>query len=106
MLMNGKNEISINMPCAPMLVSEGEAAEFMHPTLVTSLTGHQSYYTRGGLMPSPDKKRVLLEESSSGYPHHSAEVQTSRRWGELCPSHKDGQDRLWVCSISFSDASL
>ena len=48
MLMGGKGGISINMPCAPMPVSEGEAAAFMHQRLVTSLTGNQPYYTRGG----------------------------------------------------------
>ena len=56
MLMDGKDEISINMPCAPMPVSEGEAAAFMHQRLVTSLTGNQPYHTRRGLIPHLTKK--------------------------------------------------
>ena len=55
-LMDGKDGISIKMPCAPMPVSAGEAAEFMHPRLVTYLTGYQPYYTRGGLIPHLTKK--------------------------------------------------
>ena len=54
MLMDGQEEISINMPCAPM--SEGEAPAFMHKRLVTSLTGNQPYYTRRGLIPNLTKK--------------------------------------------------
>ena len=55
-LMDGKDDISINMPCAPMPVSAGEAADFMHPRLVTYLTGYHAYYTRGGLVPHLTKK--------------------------------------------------
>ena len=41
--MDGKDDMSINMPCAPVPVSTGEAAEFMHPRLVAYLKGYQSY---------------------------------------------------------------
>ena len=54
--MDSKDDVSINMPCAPMPVFAGEAAEFMHPKLVTYLKGYQSYYTRGGLGPHLTKK--------------------------------------------------
>ena len=55
-LMDGEDEISNNMPCASMPVSEGEAPAFMHQSLVTSLTGNQPYYTRGGLIHHLTKK--------------------------------------------------
>ena len=48
---DGKDGISINMPCAPTPVTEGEAPAFMHKSLVTLLTGNQTYLTRGGLIP-------------------------------------------------------
>ena len=56
MLMDGKSGLSINMPSAPMPVPEGDAPAFMHERLVTSLTGNQTYYMRGGLIPYLTKK--------------------------------------------------
>ena len=56
MLMDGKNEISINMPCAPRPVPAGDAPAFMHKCLVMSLTGNQPYYVKGGLIPHLTKK--------------------------------------------------
>ena len=50
-LMDGKDDIHIHMPCAPMPVCTGEAADFMHPRLVTYLTGYHAHNTRGGLVP-------------------------------------------------------
>ena len=55
-LMDGNGGISINMPCAPMPMPEGDATAFMHNRLVTSLTGNQPYYIRGGLIPHLTKK--------------------------------------------------
>ena len=55
-LMDGAEGFSINMPSAPMPMPEGDAPAFMHPRLVTSLTGNQPYYIRGGLIPHLTKK--------------------------------------------------
>ena len=56
MLMDSMKEVSISMPCAPMPVPERDAPAFMHKCLVTSLTGNQTYYMRGGLIPHLTKK--------------------------------------------------
>ena len=71
--MDGKDDISINMPCAPMPVSTGEAAEFMHPTLVTYLKGYQAYYTRGGLIPRLTKKGFFWKSQAPAI--HNAVLQ-------------------------------
>ena len=55
-LMDGKNRISVKMPCAPMPVLEGDAPASMHKCLVTSLTGSQTYHMKGGLFPHLTKK--------------------------------------------------
>ena len=74
-LMDGKDGISINMPCAPMPVSAGEAADFMHPRLVTYLTGIPVLLYKGRTHTSLDKERILLEESSSGHSQCGAAIQ-------------------------------
>ena len=45
-LVDGIDGASINMPCAPMPMPEGDAPAFMHTRLVTFLTGNQPYYIR------------------------------------------------------------
>ena len=55
-LMDSTDEISINMPSAPMPMLEGDAPALMHACLVTSFTGNQPYYIKGGLIPHLTKK--------------------------------------------------
>ena len=50
------DNISINMPSAPMPLPGGDAPALIHPCLVTSLTGNQPYYLKGGLIPHLTKK--------------------------------------------------
>ena len=76
-LMSGADEISINMPSAPMPMPEGDAPALMHACLVTSLTGNQPYYIRGGFHTSFDREGTLLEEHGSSYTRSSAEVSAS-----------------------------
>ena len=54
--LTGTSNCILTMPCAPMPVLEREAPAFMHQSLVTSLTGNQPYYTKGGLIPHLTKK--------------------------------------------------
>ena len=67
--MDGKSGISINMPCAPMPVPEGDAPAFMHNRLVTSLTGNQPYYMRGGLIPHLTKKGSFWKSQAPAIDH-------------------------------------
>ena len=62
-LMDGNGGDSINMPCAPMPLPEGDAPAFMHTRLVTSLTRNQPYYIRGGLIPHLTKKGVFWKSA-------------------------------------------
>ena len=55
-LMGNAENISINMPSAPMPLPGGDAPALTHPCLVTSLTGNQPYYLKGGLIPHLTKK--------------------------------------------------
>ena len=55
-LMGSADNISINMPGAPMPLPGGDAPALIHPCLVTSLTGNQPYYRKGGLIPHLTKK--------------------------------------------------
>ena len=71
LVMDGADEVTIM--CAPMPMPEGDAPALMHPSLVTSLTGNQPYYIRGGLIPHLTEG-ILLEESSPSYPPSSVEV--------------------------------
>ena len=52
----GSHKNSVNMPCASMPVSTGEAPAFVHPKLVTYLTGFQQYLSKGGLIPHLTRK--------------------------------------------------
>ena len=55
-LMGSDEDISINMPSAPMPMSEGDATTLMHPAFVTHLAGSKPYYMKGGLIPHLTKK--------------------------------------------------
>ena len=44
---------------APMPVSKEEVASFMHPKLVTYLTGFQPYFSKGGLIPHLTRKGMF-----------------------------------------------
>ena len=55
-LTGSAENISINMPSAPMPLPGGDAPALIHPWLVTSLTSNQPYYLKGGLIPHLTKK--------------------------------------------------
>ena len=55
-LVGSDENISINMPSAPMPMPEGDAIALMHPALVTHLAGSKPYYMKGGLIPHLTKK--------------------------------------------------
>ena len=59
-LVGSAEDISINMPSAPMPLPEGDAPALIHPCLVTSLTGNQPYYVKGGLIPHLTKIEEML----------------------------------------------
>ena len=77
MLMDGNGGISINMPSAPMPMPEGDAPALMHVRLVTSLTGNQPYYIRGGLIPHLTKKGYFWKSHGPSYTSSSVEVSAS-----------------------------
>ena len=54
--MGSADNISVNMPSAPMPLPGGDAPALIHPCLVTTLTGNQPYYRKGGLIPHLTKK--------------------------------------------------
>ena len=56
-----------------MLVSAGEAADFMHPRLVTYLTGYHTYYTRGELIPHLTKRGLFWKSQAPAI--HNAVLQ-------------------------------
>ena len=55
-LLGSDQNISVNMPSAPMPMPEGDASRLMHPALVTHLAESKPYYMNGGLMPHLTKK--------------------------------------------------
>ena len=55
-LLGSDENISINMPSAPMPMPEGDATRLMHPALVTHLAESKPYYMKGGLIPHLTKK--------------------------------------------------
>ena len=54
--MGSAENTSISMPIAPLPLPGGDAPALIHPCLVTSLTGNQPYYIKGGLIPHLTKK--------------------------------------------------
>ena len=68
-----RDDISINMPCESMPVSIGEAAEFMHPRLVTLLDRFPIVLLQGRTHSSFDQKGTFLEESTTAI--HNAVLQ-------------------------------
>ena len=55
-LLGSDENISINLPSAPMPMPEEEATRLMHPALVTHLADSKPYYMQGGLIPHLTKK--------------------------------------------------
>ena len=55
-LLDSDENISINLPSAPMPMPEGDAERLMHPALVTHLAESKPYYIKGGLIPHLVKK--------------------------------------------------
>ena len=55
-LLGSDENISINMPSAPMPMPKGDATRLMHPALVTHLAESKPYYMKGGLIPHLTKK--------------------------------------------------
>ena len=72
-LMDGKSGISINMPCSPMPVPEGDAPAFMRKSSHI-VDWKPTLLREGRSYTSPDKERALLEGSSCSYPQCSVEV--------------------------------
>ena len=55
-LLGSDQNLSTNMPSAPMPMPEGDASRLMHPALVTHLADSKPYYMKGGLIPHLTKK--------------------------------------------------
>ena len=55
-LLGGDENISINLPSAPMPMPEGDATRLMQPALVTHLAESKPYYMKRGLIPHLTKK--------------------------------------------------
>ena len=91
-LMDAKDDISINMPCALMPVSTGEAAEFMHPRPVTYLKGYHAYYTRGVLIPHLTKKGFFWKSQAPAI--HNAVLQCKLFIDGENAAHLEKLDRL------------
>ena len=100
MLMDGKNEISMNMPCAPMPVPEGDAPAFMHKCLVTSLTGNQPYYMKGGRIPHLTKKGFFWKSQAPAI--HTAVLKFRLHVDAENSAYLDKMDKIdcgWVPPI-------
>ena len=63
-MMDGNGGISINMPCAPMPMPEGDAPAFMHNRPVTSLTGNSALLYQRRSHISPDQEGTFLESQA------------------------------------------
>ena len=92
MLMDGASGISINMPCAPMPVPEGDAPAFMHKRLVTSLTGNQPYYMRGGLIPHLTRKGSFWKSQAPAI--HTAMLKFSLHIDAVNSAHLDKMEKI------------
>ena len=92
MLMNGVSGMSINMPCAPMPVTEGYAPAFMHERLVSSLTGNQTYYTKGGLIPHLTKKGFFWKSLAPAT--HNAVLHYRLHIDPVNSAHLDKMDKI------------
>ena len=55
-MMNGTDGVTIQMPCAPGPMAEGDAPKLVHSSLVTALASEKPYYIEGGLIPHLTKK--------------------------------------------------
>ena len=75
-LMGSDEDISTNMPSAPMPMPEGDAIALMHPALVTHLTGSKPLHEGRSQTPL-NKEGILLEEHASSHSYGSVEVSTS-----------------------------
>ena len=92
LLMNDNGDISINMPCAPIPVSEGDAPAFMHERLVTSLAGNQSYYIRGGLIPHLTRKGFFWKSQAPAI--HLAVLKYRLHIDAVNSAHLDKMDKI------------
>ena len=103
-LMDGKDGISINVPCAPMPVSEGEAPSFMHKSLVTSLTGNQTYFTRGGLIPHLTKKGFFWKSQAPAI--HTTVLQYKLHTDAVNSAHLAKMDTIDCAIVDGCHLSL
>ena len=92
MLMDGKSGISINMPCAARPVPVGDAPAFMHKRLVTSLTGNQPYYMRGGLIPHLTRKGSFWKSQAPAI--HIAVLKFGLHIDAVNSAHLDKMEKI------------
>ena len=83
-LLGSDENISINLPSAPMPMPEGDATRLMHPALVTHLAESKPYYMKGGLIPHLTKKGHFWKSTPPAihlavlkYPLHIDPVQSA-----------------------------
>ena len=91
-LMDDADEMSINMPSAPMPVPGGDAPALMHACLVTSLTGNQPYYVRGGLIPHLTKKGCFWKSTALAI--HLAVVKFRLHIDPVNSAYLDKMDKI------------
>ena len=89
-LMIGTDGLVIDMPCAPMPTPEGDAPALVHACLVTSLTGSQPYYIKGGLIPHLTKKGYFWKSTAPAIRLPLLKYRLHIDPSEFCPSGKDG----------------
>ena len=95
--MGNMQEVSINFACAPMPVPDGDAPAFMHNCLVTSLTGNQPYYMKGGLTPRLTIKGYFWKSLAPAI--HTAVVMFRLHIDPVNSAHLDKMDKIdcgWV----------
>ena len=91
-LMGSDEDISINMPSAPMPMPEGDATALMHPALVTHLTGSKPYYMKGGLIPHLTKKGYFWKSTPPAI--HVTVLKYRLRIDPILSAHLDQVDKI------------